>query len=375
MSGSDAALAGLPEDDPFLRSVYSRANCLHPRAFFLRIDGRCNQDCHFCNILEEGGSEFSSPTRYVKRMLKQIASLKPKDAVVNFTGGEPTLRKDLVMLVAYAKHVGIHRVVLQTNAIRFKQRVYLDALLRAGLDDALVSFHSHIEAVSDEMTRAPGTWRKTHEGIENALEMGLPVSLNVVLTRDNLETFPETIAYICERFPGLEGVIISPLQPHGRITQRMERFPSYTELKAPVRAGAARLLEAGIHFYLSYCENPLCWLLDTFGIAPTQEVRQHISRRLVKNTCDDCHLSTTMDKDKVKTPKCETCYMQDVCFGLWREYYERFGDDELRPAPFPDGGRRLKKRFSVAPYVSEGERVFGAGAAFRGVPIRVEEVG
>ena len=129
-------------------------------------------------------------------------------------------------------------------------------------------------------------------------------------------------------------------------------------------------MAAGIHFYLSYCENPLCWLLDTFDIKPTLEVRRYIVRRLNANTCGDCHLSTTMDKDKVKTKSCESCYMQDVCFGLWRSYDNHFGHDELRPAPFPTGGRRLKRPFSVAPYVSEGEKVFDAGAAFRGVPIR-----
>jgi len=359
-----------PENNPFLRSIYSRANCLHPQSFFIRIDGRCNQDCDFCNILEEGGSDFSSSNKYVQHMLRQITSLKPDDATVNFTGGEPTLRKDLVMLVAYAKHQGIKRVVVQTNAIRFSQQVYLDAIMRAGLDDALVSFHSHIESLNDKMTRAPGTWRKTVKGIHNALDAGLPVSLNVVLTRDNLDTFPETVEYICREFPTLEGVIISPLQPHGRILGRMEKYPTYEELKVPIRTGAQILMDADIHFYLSYCENPLCWLLDTFEIEPTQEVRRYIVRRLNANTCGDCHLSTTMDKDKIKTAACETCYMQDVCFGLWNRYDEHFGHEELRPAPFPHGGRRLRKAFSVAPYRSEGEKVFDAGAAFRGVRIR-----
>ena len=360
----------LPENNPFLRSIYSRANCLHPKSFFLRIDARCNQDCDFCNILEEGGSDFTSSPKYLKRMLEQIVSLKLTDATVNFTGGEPTLRKDLVMLVAYAKHLGIARVVVQTNGLRFAQPKYLDAILRAGLDDALISFHSHDETISDRMTRAPGTWAKTHAGITAAVEAGLPVSLNAVITNDNIDTFGETIDYITKTWPGLEGVILSPLQPHGRILNRMEKFPTYDELKAPVRLAAEKLMAAGIHFYLSYCENPLCWLLDTFDIEPTQEVRRYIVRRLNANTCGDCHLSTTMDKDKVKTAACETCYMQDVCFGLWRKYDEHFGHSELRPAAFPVHGQRLQKPFTVAPYISEGDTHFGPGAAFRGVKLR-----
>ena len=364
-------LATRPVENPYLRSIYSRANCLHPQSFFIRIDAGCNQDCDFCNILEEGGtSDFSMPVGYVKRMLRQIVAVKPRGATVNFTGGEPTLRKDLVMLVAYAKHLGVGRVVVQTNGMRFAKPAYLDGIMRAGLDDALISFHSHDEALSDAMTRAPGTWRKTHEGIDRALEAGLTISLNAVITGDNIDTFPETIDYISKTWPTLEGVIISPLQPHGRILLRMEKHPTYEQLKVPVRAAADALMAAGIHFYLSYCENPLCWLLDTFDIEPTQEVRQYIVQRLNANTCGDCHLSTTMDKDKVKTAACETCYMQDVCFGLWRKYDEHFGTTELRPAPFPHGGRRLRKPFSVAPYITEGDHAFGAGAAFRGIKIR-----
>ena len=356
-------------DNPFLKRIYSRANCLHPKAFFIRLDGRCNQDCDFCNILEEGGSTFSLSPGHVKRVLRQIAGLKPTDAVVNFTGGEPTLRRDLPMLVAYAKHVGVQRVVLQTNAIRMRDPVYVDALMRAGLDDALISFHSHLPEISDEMTRAPGTWERTRQGIQVALEAGLDVSLNLVVTRDNLSTVVDSAGYILKEFPGISGVILSPVQPHGRTLLRLDKVPTFTELTQPIRQSAELLMGAGVPFYLSYCENPLCWLLDTFDIRPSTEVRRYIVSRLKANTCGDCHLSTVMDKDKVKAEACEVCYMQDVCFGLWRRYQIHLGHDELRPAPFPEGGRRLRQAFSHAPYTRDPEKYFAAGAAFRGVPI------
>ena len=153
---------------PFVESVYSRANCLHPQAFFVRLDSRCNQKCGFCNILGPD-VEFGLKTGYVTAMLRQIASLR-RDATVNFTGGEPTLRSDLPKLVRYGKQLGIERMVLQTNAIRLAQEDYLGALMEAGLDDILVSFHSSREEVSDSMTAAPGTWRKTVAGIPKCTE-------------------------------------------------------------------------------------------------------------------------------------------------------------------------------------------------------------
>lgn len=353
-----------PGGDPFLRSLYRMENCIHPGSFFLRLDARCNQDCDFCNILEEGGSTFSSSATYVKQMLHQIVSLRPSGAVVNFTGGEPTLRRDLVMLVAYAKHVGISRVVLQTNAIRFSSERYLDAMRRAGLDDCLVSFHSHLPEIQERMTRAPGTFAPQHEGIERLLAAGVPITLNTVVTRDNLATVGETMDYVATTFPGVRGVILSPPQPHGRLLLRMEKMPSYTELRAPIRDAAERLLTAGIPFHLAHNENPLCWVLSVFDVPGTPEVRRFIRKGLEKRGCTTCHLSHTMDKDKVKTDACGSCYLQDVCFGVWRRYVEHFGQGEIRPFPFPAGGRRLARSVSSAPRLDE------PAGAFRGVAVR-----
>ncbi len=348
-----------PTMEPFLRSVYSRANCLHPQAFFVRLDSKCNQKCDFCNILAPG-VEFSLNTGYVTAMLRRMASLR-SNATVNFTGGEPTLRQDLPKLIRYGKSVGIHRMVLQTNAIRFASESYLEEVMTAGLDDALVSFHSSRPDVSDSLTGAPGTWQKTVKGIENALERGLEITLNVVLTTENLDHLEETIAFALERFPGLHGIILSPLQPHGNLLNHTHLMPRYRDLILPVRAAARRIREADVHLYLSYCENPLCWLLDAFDVEGTVELRGYISRRLRANECGDCHLSTTMDKDKVKPSTCDGCLMDEVCFGVWRSYYELYGEEELSSIERPPGLRSLRKKFSVAPHMSSKAGCGGCG--------------
>ncbi len=336
-----------------VRAVYSRANCLHPEAFFVRLDARCNQKCGFCNILGPGVS-FHLETPYVRAMLRHIARLR-SEATVNFTGGEPTLRDDLPELVAYAKRAGIERVVLQTNAIRFARGPLLDALLDAGLDDVLASFHSHRPDVSDELTGAPGTWHKTVEGIRRATARGLKVTINVVLTTRNLDHVAETIDYAATELGGIDGVILSPLQPHGELLRHLDLLPRYEDLVEPVRAAIARVEAHGLELYLSYCENPLCWLLQVFEVKPSAELRRYIARRLRTNGCGECHLSTLMDKDKLKTARCEGCAMDDVCYGLWRAYHRLFGDSELRPAPPQPGTRPLRRPFSVAPHVARGE--------------------
>ena len=332
---------------PFVESIYSRANCLHPQAFFIRLDSRCNQKCGFCNILGPD-VEFGLKTGYVTAMLRQIASLR-RDATVNFTGGEPTLRSDLPKLIRYGKRLGIERMVLQTNAIRLAQEPFLAEVLEAGLDDILVSFHSCREDVSDRLTGAPGTWRKTVAGVENALAAGLQVTLNFVFTTENTDHAAETVQWALNRFPGLHGVILSPLQPHGNLLHNMSLLPAYMDLVEPVRACAKLLRDAEVNMYLSYCENPLCWLLETFDTEANPELRSYISRRLEANKCGDCHLSTMMDKDKVKPAACEGCLLDSVCFGVWRSYADAMGTSELKPVQSQPGSRQPKKHYSVAP--------------------------
>ena len=249
----------------------------------------------------------------------------------------------------YGKQLGIERMVLQTNAIRLAQEDYLGALMEAGLDDILVSFHSSREEVSDSMTAAPGTWRKTVAGIRNALKAGLQVTLNVVFTTENLDHAEETVSWALENLKGIHGVILSPLQPHGNLLHNMELLPSYSALVKPIRECAKLLRDADVNMYLSYCENPLCWLLETFDTEGNPELRNYIARRLEANNCGDCHLSTMMDKDKVKPPACEGCLLDSVCFGVWRSYAEALGTEELKPVLSPPGMRKPRKFYSVAP--------------------------
>ena len=281
---------------------------------------------------------------------------------MNFTGGEPTLRKDLAKLIRYGKAVGVGRMVLQTNAIRFADSDYLASLMDAGLDDILVSFHSAREEVSDQLTGAPGTWKKTVQGIENALDAGLQVTTNIVLTTENIDHLEETIQMCIDRFPTLHGIILSPLQPHGDLLNHLELMPSYTALQEPVRKGAQQIRDAGMGLYLSYCENPLCWLLETFDQEAGVELRSYISRRLNANSCGECHLSTMMDKDKVKPDPCSDCHLSPVCFGMWRKYWEIHGDDELRPMAAPPNAMPMQQQFSKAPSVTRTMGASGCGS-------------
>ena len=116
---------------------------------------------------------------------------------VCFTGGEPTLRGDLVELVQYAENLG-QVTGLLTDGHRLRDQAYLDALLLAGLDHLQITLASHDPEVHDRIVGREGDWQETDEGLRNALAGDIYVVVHVVVTSANADSVAETVAYLAE---------------------------------------------------------------------------------------------------------------------------------------------------------------------------------
>ena len=105
---------------------------------------------------------------------------------LTFTGGEPTLRHDLVKLVQAAQWFVTR---LNTNG-RMLTSMMCKELHEASLDAVQITFYSADADIHNELVGVDG-YNDTLNGIENALAAGLNVSLNTPLcslNRDYLST-------------------------------------------------------------------------------------------------------------------------------------------------------------------------------------------
>jgi MoaA/NifB/PqqE/SkfB family radical SAM enzyme len=100
---------------------------------------------------------------------------------VTFTGGEPTERHDLIDLVDHARW---HITRLNTNGVNLSSD-YCRKLFDANLDAVQVTLYSGDAAVHDDLVGKKGAWTDTVEGIRNAVQAGLSVSVNTPLVREN----------------------------------------------------------------------------------------------------------------------------------------------------------------------------------------------
>jgi sulfatase maturation enzyme AslB (radical SAM superfamily) len=99
----------------------------------IAVTYRCQNRCFFCyaSSPDRGREVPEMTTDEVKQVLDKIVS-QARVPTVSFTGGEPTLRKDLPELIAHAKSLGM-RVNLISNGIRCADASYVATLAEAGL--------------------------------------------------------------------------------------------------------------------------------------------------------------------------------------------------------------------------------------------------
>jgi hypothetical protein len=107
------------------------------------VTNRCNLKCPVCFANAAASGRLYEPTQdEIRQMLKNLRNLKPHPTpAIQYAGGEPTVRKDIVELVEMAKEEGFTHVQIATNGLRLARKENLAKELKeAGLNTVYLAF-------------------------------------------------------------------------------------------------------------------------------------------------------------------------------------------------------------------------------------------
>lgn len=150
---------------------------------------QCNQKCRFCYAA--GQCKSASRELSTDEWKKVIDKLwDARVPMLTFTGGEPTMREDLAELVGYAKRFVTR---LNTNGVKLTPEL-AKSLREAGLDSVQVTLYSHDESIHNDLVGC-SHFADTVNGIKNAVEAGLDVSVNTPLCKKNAD-YAQTLEFI-----------------------------------------------------------------------------------------------------------------------------------------------------------------------------------
>lgn len=166
------------------------------RRFVLQVGFSCNARCRFCYYRESlrNGRVRDFTTNEVKRRLREGRRLGKNQ--VDFSGGEPTIRKDIFEIISYARKIGYKKVCIITNGLRTYDKKFAGKLVDAGLNDVLLSLHSPIEEEHDWLTQVKGSWKKLIKSLENFSKTGIEYRVNSTISdvnSDKLDLFFKVI--------------------------------------------------------------------------------------------------------------------------------------------------------------------------------------
>ncbi|MBR6696781.1 MAG: radical SAM protein [Lachnospiraceae bacterium] len=165
----------------------------------------CNQKCVHCYAAGQKHSQVNElSTDEWKKII--AACEKAKIPQLTFTGGEPTMRKDLVELVKEARWFVTR---LNTNGVLLTKQLCKE-LKEAELDSIQVTFYSKDANIHNTLVGA-ANYEKTLSGIKNALEEGINLSTNTPLCSLNKD-YVETLKFLHDlgvRYVTCSGLIIT----------------------------------------------------------------------------------------------------------------------------------------------------------------------
>jgi pyrroloquinoline quinone biosynthesis protein E len=214
-----------------------------PLALLAELSHRCPLQCPYCSNpvnLERASNELD--TRTWLRVLDEAAEMGVHQ--VHFSGGEPTVRKDLEDLVQHANKIGLYTNLITSAVLLTEERTR--RLADLGLDHVQISFQDSEAANADRIGNYKGGHKKKLEVARYVRQAGMPLTVNAVMHRQNLHHLEEVIDMAVDL--DAERLEVAQVQYYGwALKNRAAFIPTYEQLQQATKiVDAARARLKGI---------------------------------------------------------------------------------------------------------------------------------
>lgn len=217
------------------------------------ITEKCNFKCPYCRGLKSFIYEDRKNKGLTLSEIKNNIDFWCKDMPlenIRFSGGEPTLHKDIVEIISYAKYKKIKRIAVSSNGSN-KTELY-DNLISAGVNDFSISLDACCSDDGDLMSGGvKGSWNIVIKNIKH-ISSKCYTTVGVVLTPKNIDKTIDTIKLAHNL--GVSDIRIITASRYNKPIPRLNEVPEYIKKAHPI---------------LSYRINHFAKGINVRGIKPT----------------------------------------------------------------------------------------------------------
>ncbi len=202
------------------------------------VTNRCNMRCPVC-FANAAASKYLYEPSYeeIRQMLRNLRSNQPvATPAIQYAGGEPTMRKDIVDLVKLAREEGFSHTQIATNGIKLAKNPELAKELKeAGLNTIYLQF----DGVTEEpylKIRNRNLLPIKLEAIENCRAVDLGIVLVPTLIKGiNHDQIGEIIRFAADNIDIIHGVNFQPVSfagrtPHEEVEKQRVTIPDFENM-------------------------------------------------------------------------------------------------------------------------------------------------
>jgi MoaA/NifB/PqqE/SkfB family radical SAM enzyme len=281
----------------------------------------CSQNCTYCTSRSAQDQRAFVAPQAVRLRIDRALAAGAEELVL--TGGEPTLRRDIAALAAYAREKGAKTVILETNATSIEPPLARD-LAAAGLAIARVNLAGPDPRL-DAVTRDPGGFERASRGVAALREAGVRLDFAcavVASTRAWAAEIPAAIAKMAGGAANVRTLWVSvPVESPepSEVLSFADSVPAVLALEK-----AARMIGLPVKLAQGSAPPPCAFPErgrpnHLFSLTPGGRSRPEFA----------------------PIPACRGCAVSDRCPGVARDYLARFGAPEVTPVKDDRSRRRL----------------------------------
>lgn len=289
----------------------------------------CNNNCRFCITGDLKTRKYLSTSEIMDRLDNLDID---ENSYITLIGGEATIRPDIIKLMSYISKKG-GKPCLLSNGRRFAQYDFASEILKAGLREVRISIYGHNAKLHDWLTRVPGSFDQTLQGVKNLVNLkekyNLPlhIELKTLVCKPTASHLSKIINLFCKKISSPDvGIGIYGMALRGNALKNIN--------DVGIRLSEAKeYIKEALDLAISFKQNirltdiPLCILGDLkyLPCCPRAsfselQITEHKKR-----------LQLEPNHERVKGLSCKYCKINNVCPGIWIYYAKIYGTEELVP--------------------------------------------
>ncbi|MCX8190140.1 MAG: radical SAM protein [Candidatus Diapherotrites archaeon] len=243
----------------------------------LVVTNRCDLSCWYCFFFQKMNEPVYEPSLdAIRAMLKNLRNEKPIACnAIQLTGGEPTLREDIVEIVKMCKEEGFEHVQFNTNGIRLAtDAAFVEKVVRAGANIFYMSF----DGVTPK-TNPKNYWEapKAIENVRKTRAAGI-VLVPTIINGFNTHELGDIIRFAASQIDVVRGVNMQPVSLVGMMPKNEREKQRITIPRAIKLIEEQTNGEIGLDdFYCVPCVGPITNLIETLTGKPQYRLSSHFA--------------------------------------------------------------------------------------------------